>query len=145
MGFFGRLIGWDQQMGAVNAVLASYLIENTSPAERKKIVGEVASIILSVYPRMTLDVALQGLSGRSRVVQMNFIAIACDNLDIAPPIQNNVWTRVENPYALDHQIDEARISWAIGRIEEQDGVRVTWPGNTVRIDFKKMYEVGALH
>lgn len=141
MGFFGSLIGWDQSMGAVNAVLASYLIEKADRADRIKIAKEVARIIMSVRPRQTPESLMQELSNDSRVIQMNFIALACDNLGIPPPVPNNVWTRIKNPYQLGKQIDELRISSAVDAIK-RDGVSVVWPGNNVSINFKTMYEEG---
>lgn len=143
MGFFGTLIGWDQSNGAVNAVLASYLIEKADRADRIKVAKEVVNIIASVQ-RRSLDLILQNISTQSRVVQMNFIALACDNLYIEPPVRNNVWSRVDNPYRVGSDVDEHRISAAVYAIEKQDGVRITWPGDSVRIDFKKMYEEGIL-
>lgn len=144
MGLFGSLIGWDQSMGANNAVLASCLIEKVDRADRKKIAREIVKIIMSVYPRQTTDCILSRLSTQPRVVQMNFIALACDNLYIEPPVRNNVWTRIDNPYRVGNDIDENRISAALEAIEKQDGVCITWPGDNVRIDFKKMYEEGLL-
>lgn len=144
MGFFGSLIGWDQSNGAVNAVLASYLIEKADCSTRIKIAKEVANIIASVQ-RQSVDLILQDIGKQSRVVQMNFIALACDNLNIDPPVRNNVWSRVGNPYRVGGDIDENRISAAVYAIEKQDGVRITWPGNAARIDFEKMHEEGILH
>lgn len=143
MGFFGSLIGWDQSMGAMNAVLGSYLIEKSDRAERKKIAQEIINILSSVRRRQSPEVLLEELSRESRVVQMNFIALACDNLGINPPVPNNVWTRVKNPYQIGQSVDADRISLAIEAIEKQDGIRVTWPGNA-SIDFTKMHRDGAL-
>lgn len=144
MGILGSLFGWDQSMGAMNAVLASHLIENSNRAERQKIAGQVVKIISSVQHRQSADTILEAISVEPRVVQMNFIALACDNLGIAPPIRNNVWARVENPYRIGEQVDANRISAAIQSLEKQDGIRVIWPGNDARISFKRMYEEGLL-
>jgi len=121
----------------------SYLIEKADDSTKKKIAREVVNIILSVR-RYPIDLLLQDISEKSRVVQMNFIALACDNLHIEPPVRNNVWSRVENPYRVGNDVDENRIAAAVCAIEKQDGVRITWPGNDVRVDFKKMYDEGAI-
>lgn len=142
MGFLGSLFGWDQTMGAVNAVLASHLIDYAKPEERKRIAAEVIRIVSSVQGRLTSDSILENLSRESRVVQTNFIALACDNLGIDPPVRNNVWTRVENPYRIGSQVDASRIALAVKTVAEQDGVRVNWPGNEVRINFVGMYSDG---
>ena len=145
MGFLGSLFGWDQSMGAVNALLASYLIEKADRTERQKIAVEVVRIISSVQHRQAPDAILEALSKKSRVVQMNFIALACDNLGIDPPVRNNVWARVENPYRIGSQVDANRISVAVYAIEKQDGVRIVWPGDDVHIDFSKMHRNGELN
>ena len=121
----------------------SYLIEKADDSTKKKIAREVVNIILSVR-RYPIDLLLQDISEKSRVVQMNFIALACDNLHIEPPVRNNVWSRVENPYRVGNDVDENRIAAAVCAIEKQDGVRITWPGNDVCVDFKKMYDEGAI-
>lgn len=144
MGFFGSLLGWDQTLGAVNAVLASHLIEKSSADERKEIAREIVRIVSSVQSGLTADQILMNLSAESRVVQTNFIALACDNLGIAPPVRNNVWTRVENPYRTASQIDATRIDAALSAVAKQDGVRLTWPGSDRRINFYSMYHRGSL-
>ena len=144
MGFFGTLLGWDQCMGAINAVLASHLIENSDRALRQKIAREVVTIIASVRKHQTLDSVLDDIGNQSRVVQMNFIALACDNLSIAPTVPNNVWARVKNPYHIGQQVDANRISVAVDLMLKEDGVRVAWPGDNVRIDFVKMHNEGLL-
>jgi Leucine-rich repeat (LRR) protein len=142
MGFFGSLIGFDQAMGAVNAVLADYLIEKADADTKKRIAQEVVRIVQGVQRGATPDAILENLTQQSRVVQMNFVALACDNLGIDPPVPNNVWTRVENPYRIGSQVDATRISVAIALIEKESGVRVRWLGNNYRTDFKKMYSGG---
>jgi hypothetical protein len=142
MGFFGSLIGFDQAMGAVNAVLASYLIEKADADTKKRIAQEVVRIVQGVQRGAAPDLILEDTSQQSRVVQMNFVALACDNLGIDPPVPNSPWTRLGNPYRIGTQVDPTRISVAIALIEKENGVRVSWPGNTVRVDFKKMYSGG---
>lgn len=144
MGFFGSLFGWDQSMGALNAVLASHLIENAKPVVRKQIAQEVFNIITSVRRGQPLDRILAEISSETRVVQMNFIAIACDNLGIDPPVRNNVWTRIQNPYQLRTQVDATQLSAAIDAISKQDGVKVSWPGGDVAVDFRKMHRDGVV-
>ena len=144
MGILGSLFGWDQSMGAMNAVLSSHLIENANRAERQKIAKEVANIISSVQRGQALDVILEAISKKSRVVQMNFIALACDNLGIAPPVPKRAWARLKNPYQADYQVDAERISAAVGVIGKSDKVIIIWPGNDAKIDFTKMHQQGDL-
>lgn len=141
MGVFGSLFGWDQSMGAVNAVLANHLVATASNQQRKRIATEVGNIISSVQ-RRDINTVLRELSQASRAIQMNFVALACDNLGISPPIPNNVWTRVNNPYVVGTQVDNQRINAAIAAIKKQDGVTVSWPGTSTKINFVQMLEAG---
>lgn len=143
MGLFGSLIGWDQSMGANNAVLASYLLENSDSGMRKAIALQVADIIMSVQ-RTDRNSALAKLSEECRVTQMNFVAIACDNLGIPPPVANNVWSRLKNPYMIGTQVDETRIKVALGLLLKQDRARIEWPGNDSKVDFLHMFRTGEL-
>lgn len=144
MGILGSLFGWDQSMGAMNTVLASHLIENANRAERQKIAMEVANIISSVQHGQAPDAILEAISKESRVIQMNFIALACDNLGIAPPVPKRAWARLKNPYQMEHQVNAERISAAVEVIGKFDKVVIVWPGNDAKIDFKKMHQKGEL-
>jgi hypothetical protein len=140
MGLFGSLFGWDQTMAAVNAVLANHLIEYASLAQRKAITDEVVKIITRGHLSLDAINILKDLSEKPRVVQMNFVALACDNLHIPPPVPNNVWTRVKNPFVTAHQVTGAHISAAIEAVKKQDGVQLNWPGDSVMIDFVLMFD-----
>lgn len=87
MGLFGAMFGWDKSMGANNAVLASHLLENISEDLKLEITNQIILIIRSVYPRMTEEQALLDLNNALRVAQLNFVALACDNLGIPPLIK----------------------------------------------------------
>jgi hypothetical protein len=143
MGFFGSLIGFDQSMGGLNAVMGSYLIEKANSSERIKIAKEVLNILTRGRPLNT-DLILADISKQSRIVQTNFIALACDNLYIEPPFSGNFWTRVENPYRIGEQVSKDHIEVAIELIAKQGGGVISWPGNNDLIDFKKMYEKGTI-
>jgi len=135
MGFFGSLFGWDQSMGAVNAVLGSRFADIATAQEKRQVAVAIVKIIESVRTNQLPTIALQRLGQESRIVQTNFIALACDNLGIACPVRGNVWTRMTNPYSVGSQIDETRIAIAVAAISKQDGVNVLWPGNSSKINF----------
>ena len=137
MGLISSMFGWDKSMGANNAVLASHLLDNIGENIKLEITDQILLIIKSVYPRMTDQQALLDLNNASRVAQLNFVALACDNLGILPLIKNNVWTRIKNPHQVANQVDIDRINVAIATVLVQDGVQINWPGNNVRINFTK--------
>ena len=145
MGFFISLFGWDQSMGALNAVLASHLIENGSLATNKLIAIQVIEIVRSVNTNMSDEKVIADLNKANRVVQMNFIAIACDNLGIPPKVPNNVWTRIQNPYLVGQQVDESAIEASIDAIFKQDKCRVIWPGIQKQINFNTLLQNGRLN
>lgn len=145
MGFFSSLFGWDKSMGALNAVLANHLIENGSATTNKLIAIQVIEIVRSVNPNMSDEMVIADLNKANRVVQMNFIAIACDNLGIPPMAPNNVWTRIQNPYLIGQQVDEHAINASIDAVSRQDKCSLTWPGNQKQIDFNSFLQNGRLN
>lgn len=138
MGFLGSMFGWSQSMAAVNAVLASELITKTSPVQQTEIATEVGRILQGVRRNQGVETLISELSREDRVVQGNFIALACDNLGIQPSIPNNAWTRVKNPYADAAQVTDAHIEAAVDAIAKQDGIKVRWPGRASRIDLLEL-------
>ena len=140
MGFFGSLFGWDKSMGAVNAVLGSRFSDVASSPEKKRVAAEIAKIVQSVRAGQTTSKALQDLSQEPRIVQTNFIALACDNLGIGCPVRGNVWTRVTNPYSIGAQISDTDVAVAVMAISKQDGVNVVWPGNGKKINFSAWFD-----
>lgn len=141
MGLISAMFGWDKSMGANNAVLASHLLENIGEDLKLEITNQIILIIKSVYPRKTDEQALLDLNNYSRVAQLNFVALACDNLGIPPLVKKNVWTRIKNPHAVARDVDIDRINAAIASILMQDRVQINWPGNDVKINFAKKINI----
>jgi hypothetical protein len=140
MGLFGTLIGWDQQKEATNVVLASQLIETASPELRRKIANRIAELILEKI-RGTPEEVLENLSHRSRVVQMQFVALACNNLGISPNVPHvDCFHMVINPYLAEGRCED-RIASAVSTAEKY-GVHVKWPCDSVKVDFIKLYRQG---
>jgi hypothetical protein len=106
------------------------------------IAKEVAQNIMRVRNRTDINFELQRISNESRVVQMNFVALACESLGIEPPFRNCVWTSVQNPYDVGRKVTDRHVAAAIDAIWKDDGVRVSWPGDNVRIDFARMHATG---
>jgi hypothetical protein len=148
VGIFGSLFGMDQLNGAHNAVMANYLLEQSTSATRITITKEIVSIVyIGSGRRMQLppEEIAESLNSSLRTVQMNFVALACDNLGIAPPVPNTFWIHMNNPYLLGHKITKNHIDAALKTIEKQNGMIITWPGNNPGIDVKKMCIEGIIH
>src|ERR1700687_5216686 len=115
MGLFGSLIGWDQQKDAHNAVLANHLAEAASPELKKEIANRLVIIQQQVTGGGSGDpqVILSELSKRSRIIQMNFIALACNSLVIPPRLRGLSFAAVENPYRSENDSSLNRIGVAL--------------------------------
>lgn len=143
MGLFGSLTGFDPAMGATNALLASHLLDISNVATRQEIAREALRFISQFRRGVPVDEVLDQLSEMSRVTQMNFVALACDNLGIAPQQSGYVWWRAKNPHVVGRQVTECNLSVAVSMLEK-DGHRVSWPGDEARIDFKQLYYEGVV-
>ena len=131
-------------MEAINAVMAYHYLERSDVDARKKVAREVARIIQSVNRHREEKEILEGISENALIVQMNFVALACDNMGIAPPLRNCVWSRVSNPYLSNIKVKDFQITAAVAVIQQDDGIVVHWPGNEARINFVKMNQDGLL-
>jgi len=137
MGLLGRMTGWNQTKDAHNAVLASYLAE-TASAEMKREIANRLILIMQRASRGRVDDSqsiLEDLSTRPRIVQMNFIALACNSLGIPPGVGGLSFADTDNPYLADDQRSLDRIGVAINDLSRRSRQRLDWPGNDVRVDF----------
>lgn len=137
MGLLGRMVGWDQQKEAHNAVLANHLVENASMELRKKIVQQLVFIQHNVTGRRVEDANLiiAELSQQTRIVQMNFIALACNSLGVSPALKGLYFESIQNPYRSDNESSLARIDTALDDLSRRSRRQLHWPGNSARIDF----------
>lgn len=141
MGFFSSITGWDKSMAALNAVMGNHVMENYDHSTKIMITDEIAKIIsIARYGKLSKESILSELNKESRVVQMNFVALACDNLHIEPPFKNSYWERIKNPYATSAHVNEASIDGAIKAFRKEGNDGVTWPGISASFDFKSLYE-----
>ncbi|PQJ96877.1 hypothetical protein CXB77_05535 (plasmid) [Chromatium okenii] len=102
----------DQLNGAHNAVMANYLLEQSTSATRITITKRL--LVLSTSDRgdemqLPPEEIAESLNSSLRTVQMNFVALACDNLGIAPPVPNTFWIHMNNPYLLGHKITKTTL------------------------------------
>jgi hypothetical protein len=137
MGFLGRITGWDQQKDAHNAVLASHLAETASPELRREIVKRLVLIQQQMRAAGAGDphAIVADLSHRPRIVQMNFIALACNSMGIPPGLSSLHFQSVENPYRAENESSLNRIGVALDDLSRRSGRQLKWPGNHVKVDF----------
>lgn len=134
MGFLGAITGWDQTKEAHNAVLASHLAETASSELKQAIVDRIVIFQQQFAPRSSRQQVLADLNRQPRMVQANFIALACTSLGIPGP-HGLSFGSIDNPYRSDRESSHARISVAVTDLSRRVGRQMHWPGNNVRIDF----------
>lgn len=137
MGFLGRITGWDQQKDAHNAVLASHVAETASPELRREIVKRLVLIQQQMRAAGAGDLhaIVADLSNQPRIVQMNFIALACNSMGISPGLSGLHFQSVENPYRAESEGSLNRIGVALDDLSRRSGRQLNWPGNHVKVDF----------
>ncbi len=136
MGLISLLTGWDQNKAATNAVLASHLLARLDRQQKQNIATLIADHLKS--SRDTAEDVLRALNNNCRVTQMNFIALACNDLGIEPPI--SCWLPIRNPYLVGGYTKETDISFAVRLFARKNGVSINWPGDDVKVDFLGWYD-----
>lgn len=127
-------------MAALNAVMGSHVMECSDHSTKVIIADEIAKIIASArYEKLSKESILSELNQESRVVQMNFVALACDNLGIPPPFKNSYWERIQNPYVTGSQVTELVIEGAIKAFNKEGNSGIIWPGISASFNFKLLY------
>jgi hypothetical protein len=141
MGLLGRLTGWDQYNEAFNAVMASHLIDTADADLRQKIAKQIVDLLLMKMTGTT-EGLLADLSREPRIVQMQFVALACNSLGIAPNIPNMCFSKVLSPYRAEGSATEDDFASVVRFLQKVRGVRINWPGDSVKVDFIKLYNHG---
>lgn len=136
MGFLGRISGWDQQKDAHNAIAAHHLALQAS-AELKESIAERLVLIQRHGHRSHAEppAIFAHLNEQPRIVQMNFVALACNSMGIPPMLRGITFTDVSNPYLADDSSSRARLSVACGDLSRRTGVALRWPGDDAKENF----------
>lgn len=138
MGLLGALTGWDQHNDATNALLASHLVVSMTPDLKRRIINTIIEIRQRVEGARagTADQIIQDLNSRPRIVQMNFVALACNNLGIGSNVKGYYFSKVQNPYRTNSDDCRARIEAMIPAVRRKDP-SVSWPGDDKRVNFRE--------
>jgi hypothetical protein len=137
MGLLGRMTGWDQQKDAHNAVLANHLVETANDDLKRLIADRLVSIQERALKHISgdRDAILYALSNECRIVQMNFVAMACNTLNISPNLPGMSFTLITNPYLSEDKSSINRIEISMEDISARCRQKLSWPGNNVKVDF----------
>lgn len=137
MGFLGSLTGWDQVGEANNAVVANHLVETCTRETKKAIVTRLIQLQKSVKGSYagTESQILHDLDNQPRCVQMNFVALACNSLGIAPTIPGSYFDQVQNPYRAKSSNLSDSIQSSVRFYSKRTTAYINWPGDENRVKF----------
>lgn len=120
MGFFGSLFrGTKGFSTATNALLAEATLPKLDASQRNRIKSKVLQVLKSGGMARHSDEYLSSFFDRQpRLVQLNFVAIACQELNIKPAIDGEIWCDVKNPF-LPNAYDDSDILAVRDRLRTQ--------------------------
>ena len=138
MSLFGKMLGLDQFKVQQNALLANNLYEGKMPEGVRK------HIIFAVFMKAletgscggTVESILSYFSGLPRGIQMQWLTKACLANNIPSGMHRHVFSPIRNPMDYELYLEDHMIRHASDVIHHHTGVRLFWPGNSVRVDFK---------
>lgn len=124
MGLFRKLLGIPSFSGATNALLVEMVLPTLTDEQRRQIKNKLVSIYRNGgSPRASEESALSSISSSGRIVLLNFIALALNELGYLPPLKNEDWSVVRNPF---HDETTESNLWAVSkRLKSTHGVNVS--------------------
>lgn len=118
MGLFSFLFkGNSGFAAATNALLAEYMLSNLTGDQKNKLRAQIAHIFRAGgFPGLSEEFIRTKFNSQPRAVQLNFVALALNDLGINPPFRGEFWHEVKNPFlpniydAADLEAVQARLS-----------------------------------
>ncbi|MBH0177027.1 MAG: hypothetical protein HP491_03990 [Nitrospira sp.] len=99
MGLLGRLFKIPSFEGATNALLVELTLPTLTDAQRAELKIRVIEVFQKLGPPdLSPEAALLGLNQASRLTQLNFLALAMDELGFDPPLKKEILFKVPNPF-----------------------------------------------
>ena len=125
MGFLNKLFGMPSFGGATNALLVELTLPKLTASQRTQLKAQYFEIERrSGFPNVTDDAVLDHLNRSTRVAQLNCLALAMDELGYQPPLTNELWHKVRNPFDSSLANDDALLAVA-GRLKSAHGVEIS--------------------
>jgi hypothetical protein len=123
-----RLFNIPSFEGATNVLLVELTLPTLTDAQRTELKIRVIEVFQKLGPPdLTPEAALLGLNQASRLTQLNFLALAMDELGFDPPLKKEIFFKVPDPFdpklADEHTLRAVarRLKWKYG-IEVEIGV-----------------------
>jgi hypothetical protein len=99
MGFLDRLFGIPSFEGATNALLVELTLPTLTDVQRAELKIRVIEVFQKLgTPDLSPEAALLGLNQASRLTQLNFLALAMDELGFDPPLKKEILFKVPDPF-----------------------------------------------
>jgi len=134
MGFLNKLFGMPSFAGATNALLVELTLPNLTASQRAQLKDQLVEVFhRGGFPNTPADVALGHLNRSPRVAQLNFLALAMDELGYQPLLKNEFWHKVRNPF--DESLgDESALRVVAKRLKSTHGVEITISSDPLNFD-----------
>ena len=123
-----RLFNIPSFEGATNVLLVELTLPTLTDTQRTELKIRVIEVFQKLGPPdLTPEAALLGLNQASRLTQLNFLALAMDELGFDPPLKKEILFKVPDPFdpklADEHTLRAVarRLKWKHG-IEVEIGV-----------------------
>ena len=122
---------------ATNALLAEHVLGYIEIVPENPFVGELKNAVVQVwrysgFPNMTVDQVCDRFNSMTRFQQLNFLAMAFNELGHHPMLENESWRPVKNPL-LGGLDDPANIEAASIELLSKHGVEVRIPNEVLDI------------
>lgn len=124
MGLLSRLFKIPSFEGATNALLVELTLPTLTDAQRAELKIRVIEVFQKLGPPdLSPDAALPGLNQASRLTQLNFLALAMDELGFDPPLKKEILFKVPNPFDP-NLADEHTLRAVARRLKWKHGIEV---------------------
>lgn len=134
MGFFSKLIGIHSFGGAQNALFVELMLPSLNVVQRAQLKERIIRIFQSSgFPKKKPDAVISHINDSTRIAQLNFIALAMNELGYSPPLKNEYWTEVRNPF--DPSLATENEIWAVAkRLKSNHNVSVSIGSGPLNFD-----------
>lgn len=118
---------------SANIINAAYNLEHLPPDINRRAFNDIIEKLQHGFNQKDHEEAYLMFLGESRKIQLNILALAYNNINIAPLINGEYWRYVKNPF-LPTIYDDAIFDAVSSRIRKQYGITVIIPNKPISGD-----------
>jgi hypothetical protein len=115
---------------AANIVNANYNLNNLPPEINKKALHDVIQKLHQGFNQETPEDAYAMFLGEPRIIQLNILSLAYQNINIAPLLNGEYWRWVKNPF-LPTIYDDSILEAVTSRMKKQYGMNLQIPSTPI--------------